>query len=55
METCCVSCILQTTIQIFEKLSKTDKCSYQTALFVARKNRPLLKIKNSTISMINLK
>ena len=35
------------------KLNKIDKCFYQIVLFVARKNQLLLKIKNSTIKMIN--
>ena len=41
------------------KLNKIDKCFYQIVLFVARKNKLLLKIKNFTIStifeIINLK
>ena len=31
---------------------KIDECFYQIVLFVARKNQLLLKIKNSTISII---
>ena len=45
--------ILQKKIRVFEKLNKTDQCFYQVVLFVARRNRLLLKIKN--FQMINLK
>ena len=46
--------ILLTKIQVSDKLNKIDWFSYQTVLFVARKNWLLYKIKNSTI-LINLK
>ena len=42
METYCVSCkknILQTKIQVSEKLNKIDECSYHIVLFVARENQ----------------
>ena len=49
MKTYCVSCkkILQTKIQMSEKLNKIDRCFYQVVLFVVRKNQGSLKMKNS--------
>ena len=54
MQTNFVSCkkILQLKIQVPEKLKKINWCFYQIVLFVARKNRLSLKIKNSTILII---
>ena len=39
MEMHCV--MLQTKIQMLEKLNKKDRCSYQIVAFVARKDRLL--------------
>ena len=61
METYCVGCkkLLRTKTQILEKLNTIDQCFYPILLFLARKNQPLLKIKNSTaliiFEMISLK
>ena len=55
METYYVSCkknILLTKIQVPEKLTEKDLCLYQIVLFVARKNQPTFKVKNSTILII---
>ena len=38
METSVVKNILQTKIQMLEKLNKIESCFYQIVLFVARKN-----------------
>ena len=49
METYRVSCknILQTKIQVSEKINKIDQCFHQIVLFVESKNQLLLRISNS--------
>ena len=57
MEMDCVSCKKNTAhkkFKVLEKLNRIDSCFYKILLFVARKNRLLLKIKNSIILIFNM-